>query len=125
MLDLLQLLDNVHVQDRIRTPVQSQRARIKQRESADQRADSYARELEKRQSLERALSSVGIDAERFRWLGTHSARAGELAGQNLDEMRRTIDSWIKQEAIRRLAEMRRKHKELTGKTLPEMEWERA
>lgn len=107
MLDLKALLATARVEAKLKTPEQALRARTAQRSLAEQRADEYARSLEKRQTLAKALSSEGIDAMRFRWLGEHSQHVARLAGLSLDEMRAEVDLMIKQQAIRRLSEMRR------------------
>ena len=125
MLDLNALAAQVRVEARIRTQSQSITARLAQRQTAEQIADSAARELAKRESLARALSSESLDATRFRWLGSHSTRACELCGQSTDEMRRTLDGWISSEAKRRLVEMRKDFAERTGRQLPNLEFDRA
>jgi hypothetical protein len=114
-IDLQSLLSSAQAQVRLASPKAAAKARIAQRSIAEQRADEHARELEKRAVLGRALSANDLDAMRFRWLADHSDCAARLAGQDLCEMRRSIDLWIRQEAIRRLAEMRRDYKDLTGK----------
>jgi hypothetical protein len=124
MLDLNALAAQVRTESRINSPKASLNARVAQRESAEYLADLHARAEEKRLSLARALSGEGIDATRFRWLGEHSSRACELCGQSLDEIRRTIDGWISDEAKRRLIEMRREFAERTGRRLPELEFDR-
>jgi hypothetical protein len=94
-------------QAQVRLSKDTIKARIAQRVSAEAAADAYARSLEKRHSLERALSANDQDAMRFRWLAEHPEVLPRLASSTLAEMRRDIDLWIKQEAIRRLSEMRR------------------
>lgn len=106
-LDLTALLSTARVQTRINSTKSVFKAKVAQRSAADAAADEYAQSLEKRQSLQRALSHMDIDAMRFRWIAEHSDHLIRLAGQTIDEMRKSIDLWIKQEAIRRLSEMRR------------------
>ena len=125
MLDLNALAAQVRTESRIRTQSQSITARLAQRQTAEQIADAAARELAKRESLARALSSESLDATRLRWLGEHSTRACELCGQSLDEIRRTLDGWISAEAKRRLVEMRKDFAERTGRQLPNLEFDRA
>lgn len=107
-LDLKALLAQARVESRIKSPSGAINARLTQRSLAEQRAHEYARDLEKRHTLSRALSSDGIDAMRFRWLGDHPVHWQQLSGLGLDELRKQVDLLIKQEAIRCLSEMRRK-----------------
>lgn len=104
MFDLKALLATARVEAAIKTQNHAIKA---QKALAEQRADEYARDLEKRQSLARALTCEGIDAMRFRFLGEHSQHIARLAGMTLDEMRKEVDLMIKREAIRRLSEIRR------------------
>lgn len=116
-LDLQALLKRVQVESRIATSKQSLNARLAQRDAATAAAEQYAKSLEKRQSLQRALASQDMDAYRFRWLSDHPAyfkrlaEFAELAAhtkpQTTEENRKTIDLWIKQETIRKLSELRR------------------
>lgn len=106
-LDLDALLSKVRVQQRISSPKAASKARIDQRTAADLATEAHAKALAKRESLSRALNSLDIDAMRFRWIAAHSDHFARLAGQTIEEMRKSIDLWIKQEAIRRLSEMRR------------------
>jgi hypothetical protein len=106
-IDLKALLATARVEARINSPKAAIKARIAQRTAAELAADAYARDLEKRASLQRGLSCESIDAMRFRWLAEHSVHWEQLAGLTLDELRRKVDLMIKQEAIRRLSEMRR------------------
>jgi hypothetical protein len=108
-LDLEALLAKVHVEQRLRAPKAVIKARIDQRETAEQKALEYAQALEKRASLRRALSSEEIDGMRFRWMAEHAVYWERLAGLSLDELRREVDLAIKREAIRRLSEMRKYH----------------
>jgi hypothetical protein len=125
MLDLNALVAQVRVETRIKTKEQSLNARLAQRATAEQLADAAAREQAKRESLARALSSESLDAMRFRWLAEHSGQLGQLAGLNLVELRTEVDSLISKQAARRLSEMRGHYTQLTGKVLPEMEFDRA
>jgi hypothetical protein len=111
-LDLESLLANARAQARLNTPTKAYRAREQQRLSADQLADVAARNQNLRDLVHRGLTSIEMDSARFRWLSENNARIGELAGQTLEEMRKTIDDWQRQQAIRRLAEMRKRDTEL-------------
>lgn len=106
-LDLRALLSTARVQARITTSKQAIRARVAQRTSTEEAADEYARSLEKRRSLNAALSSESIDGMRFRWLGDHSQELSKYAGLCLGELRDAVDLAIKKEAIRRMSELRR------------------
>lgn len=68
-------------------------------------ADYYARRRALRESLDRALGGTEMDAMRFRWLCQHPERLPELAGATLDQSRRTVDLWQRQEAAARIAEL--------------------
>jgi hypothetical protein len=124
-LDLQTLLVTAKVQARISTHKKALSARVEQRYTAEQLADQAARQQARRDSIERALSSESLDAMRFRWLGEHSTEASKLAGMSLSEMRAEIDLLIKRQATLRLTEMRNHHAELTGRRLPEADFERA
>jgi hypothetical protein len=106
-LDLKAFLAATRVAQRINTPKAALKARLDQRTAAEIRADEYARDQQKRESLNRALSAADIDAMRFRWLVEHQKRIPEIIGMELDEIRRAVDSWIKAEAVKRLSEMRK------------------
>jgi alcohol dehydrogenase class IV len=106
-LDLNALLAQTRVEQRLKEPKAALKARVEQRDSAEQKALEYAQGLEKRASLRRALSSEEIDGMRFRWLAEHAVHWERLAGLSLDELRREVDLAIKREAIRRLSELRR------------------
>lgn len=68
-------------------------------------ADHYARRRELRESVERALGGIEMDAMRFRWLIANPARLPELAGDTLDQARRAVDQWQRQEAAARIVEL--------------------
>lgn len=123
-LDLNGLLAQVRVESRINTQKRSLDARLAQRATAEQLADAAAREAAKRESLARALSSESLDAMRFRWLCEHSGEFPKLAGMTVTEARTEVDRLISRLAARRLTEMRNRHAELTGRRLPELEFDR-
>lgn len=113
MLDLKALLATARVEARIKTPEQSLKARLAQRDAAALAAEAHAKALEKRLSLAKALSCEGLDAMRFRWLAEESQQAERLriiqsAGQGIDQLRNEIDLAIKREAIRKMSEERRR-----------------
>lgn len=109
---LLDVRRGLAAQRRLSTPARALEARTRQRESLEYAADLAARAAEKREALQRGLSSDMMDAARFRWLADHPHHLHELEGLILDEMRQAVDGWVRAEAVERLAEMRRQDAEL-------------
>lgn len=107
-IDLTALLSKARVEVRINSPKAAIRARLDQRDAATLAAEQYAKSLEKRHSVQRALASADMDAFRFRWLAANPGYYLRLPLGGIDTIRRDIDLWIKQETIRKLNEMRSK-----------------